>query len=195
MLLVKSITTQKQAQPSQKLSFCCLCGKGFDPSSIIDREHVVARNLIHQDDRNYPIILPSHKSFNNSVSEDDETVGQLIQLLHSTQSKSHKIKLTGFYKDQELKAGTVQGVPFERIIWRWSRGFHVALYGSPLADTPGTYTILAPLPEVTENGGKISRLPVRDQFYMISEVIRKNREANNLDVIDCYNGKLRYETV
>lgn len=193
---MKSITNQKQAQALQRLPFCYLCGKSFSVSCSVDREHVVARNLFRKSDReNFPLILPSHTICNGEQSCDDETIGQFVRLLHPEGSKTHKIELTGYYEENTLQAGTIRGVAFERVIWRWVRGFHSALYQEPLLNLQGSYTLLVPLQEVREEEGVFERVPVREQFFQMTEVIKVNRLSRNIDVIDCYNHALRYECV
>lgn len=192
---MKSVTSQKEAQTLQRLSFCYLCGLTFSQSSDLDREHVVARNIFRKSDRvNFPLILPSHRKCNGEQSNDDETIGQFVRMLHPEEAKSHKLNLTS-YSDGNLKAGIISGVAFERIIWRWVRGFHASLYDSPLADQPGTYSLLVPLPEIKMKDGQFRKTPVREQFFKFAEVVRENQLTKNLDVIDCYNHTLRYECV
>lgn len=189
------LSTQKQFRELQRIPFCYLCAGPITQECVTNREHVIAKSLIHASDRNFPLILPSHKRCNEEWSDGDETIGQLVSLLHSEANPSHKLAVTDHCPGSEVRYGTVSGVPLEPIIWRWVRGFHAALYRVPLVDRPGHYCILTPLPQIEIKNGRPFPVQVRPQYFKFAEVLRRNRLTNNLDYIEFYNGKARFECV
>lgn len=193
-----TLTTQKDALAIRDLPFCYICGSQFDVGDAIDYDHVLPKAIFDPPDRNFPIKLAAHRDRCHSpMNLDDEIIGQLLSLIHgkrpSDRNNKLKIELYKRLDSGELLASFNQR-SIEFLIRRWLKGFHAALYRSPLPE--GTeFAIQTPFPSGTIHKGHIEEDPIKEQHFEFVECIKRNRVARNLDRIECNNKKLRYECV
>jgi hypothetical protein len=82
----------------------------------------------------------------------------------------------------------IEGMPFWRIIARWVRGFHAALYREPVLSYDGA---VYPPFAGTEDLAMIP--PVERIVPKLVELLKRNRTAGTVDRIVGFNGKCRYE--
>src|SRR5438128_598782 len=125
-----AMTTQKAMRDVRALPLCYLCTQPFTPTDTIDDDHVPPTGLFANADRNFPLILPTHKKCNRERSADDQVVSQLVGLLHGRlHNRRHsKLKLFAGQTDAGLPLAAVAGLDLRWIVRRWVRGFHAALY-------------------------------------------------------------------
>ncbi len=190
------LCTQHTLQTVQKLSFCYLCGKGFDGRADQTRDHVPPRSIFASQDRITPLILPTHPKCNEARSSDDEIIGQLVAAFHGKYPKPEKMRLdvrvVETANTRSRFAGLV-GTNLHNVLSRWIRGFHSALYSEYLPNETRNYIHL-PFPS-----GNISKHnqvimdEILPQHQLFVEEIKKNRIAKTLDRIVCYNGQCIYE--
>lgn len=184
-------------QSVQKLSFCYLCGKGFEPDEPPTRDHVPPKTIFAGRDRFDPLVLPTHSDCNEAQSRNDEAIGQLLGVSHGRAPKTQNMRLRmDIIKDR--RSGTellgIRGIDLRGVIARWVRGFHSALYGTFLPnDTPNA--IHPPFPSGQQKEGGIEFDGVLVQHPVFVEVIKANRAAGRIDEIVCYNRQCRYECV
>lgn len=189
------LDTQQEMRKVKKLPFCYLCGEQLsDPR---DDDHVPPTSIFLPDDRNFPLILPTHKKCNVNRSAEDQLIGQLINILHKKTPDSRHKKLgvkAVRLPDGELLAA-VHGLNLRAIIRRWVRGFHAALYKEFLPENPGQFMTSTPLPaaDPIEKGGKL--IPVQPVVPEFVREIKRNRATGTLDRIICRNGKCIYDCV
>jgi hypothetical protein len=162
--------------------------------SPTNRDHCPPKGLFAPGDReNYPIILPTHESCNNSWKEADELIGIITDALH-TKQKSQNFAYTDRLETELVDFGTkqvasVSNLPLVPMASRVVRGMHALLYKEFLpAGTKSKFHI--PLPEAEIDTKKfIAPLP---QVMTFSGVIRKALLSNTADVVRAYNGKFKY---
>lgn len=148
-------------------------------------------------DRDFPLILPTHRKCNGDRSAEDQVIGQLVGILHRKQPnpKHNKLKVkVGFFEDG-APAVAIEGLDLRAIIRRWVRGFHAALYREFLPDDAGLFMTSPPLPEgkPQQDGGQF--MPVAAAVPEFVKELKRNRATNTLDRVLCRNGKCRYESV
>lgn len=190
------IDSQEAARPLQRLPFCYLCGRAFDGSEPQDKDHVPPAALFQKSDRDFPLKLPSHTACNGARSAEDEIVSQLVGLLHEEPSrpKTRTVRVAaGQFEDGTTGVGAV-GVALEAIIWRWVRGFHAALYRSPVPYRT-KYSIVAPLPEGKVTGTRVEPIAVAEVTPALVEEIKRNRATRTVDAVICCKGRCRFECV
>ena len=188
------ISTQKEIRDVRKFSFCYICGKPFEPTDKQNDDHVPPTSIFIKADRNFPLILRTHKSCNSDRSCEDQLIGQLIGFLHGQRPNEHHNKLNF----QVVKGG--DGQPslllkesrMKELVWRWIRGFHAALYKEPLPEKSRQHICL-PMPELNPIGCQTGN--VQEAIPHFIEAIKRNRLTKTLDRIECRNGKCRYECV
>jgi len=179
------------------LPFCYLCGRSFGPAEPRTRDHVPPKAIFLARDRDGPLILPVHSGCNQRESVNDEIIGQLIGILHGRLLKDDQRRFE--VEVIHTAPGTsallgLKGVPMQQAIGRWIRAFHSALYHEYLPrETPNA--IHPPFPSGQQKDGTWIRDDLRIQHPLIVEVIKRNRIADRLDRIECYNGKCVYECV
>lgn len=192
------LDSQTAFRPIQKLSFCYLCTRQFLGDEDVDRDHVPPYKLFAKGDRNFPLILPTHKQCNSNRSAEDQVIGQLVGMLRGrdTYDNDRKMRVVaGKFPDGSKGAG-ILGVDLPKIIRRWIRGFHAALYREPLPDTDKAVFMTAPpLPEGRARGTEVDFLPSPKIRERIVEEIKRNRLTDTLDRIITRNGHCRYECV
>lgn len=77
-----SILTQKELRDAGRLDFCYLFGDRFEASSKRSSDHVPPKAIFAKEDRDPPLILPTHHKCNQKRSGEDELIGQIVALLH-----------------------------------------------------------------------------------------------------------------
>jgi hypothetical protein len=190
-----SLITEKDLAAVRNPGFCYLCGKDFAVGDRINRDHVPSKALFAKPDRSPPLILMAHEACNTAEKDYDEQIGQLVSVLHrkpERREQVRKLKLgMGKIGTSHVPAGLLVDFPFGRIVARWLKGFHAALYREPLpGNTP--YKVSGPFPESNIAHGM---RPIEAVHPAFVAVIKKNRLTKSLDVIECNNGKCRYECV
>jgi len=152
------LNSRKSLRDLLKLSFCYLCGKTFVPTSRQNKDHVPPKKMFAIADRFSPLILPAHEECNNSRSDEDELVGQMVALLHGKRPGSDRLRKTlsvfTTHGSNEPLLG-ISGVNLNRIIWRWVQGFHAALYQESVSVFPGGF-IFPPMPAGHLKQGKVA---------------------------------------
>ena len=190
-----NLLTQKELSKCRSLSFCYICGKRLAGSEDRNRDHVPPKNIFADSDRNPPLILPVHVKCNSDHSENDEIIGQLVNLLHGKvfRSEMQKIKFGVVpKKDKDAPLTYTYGVNYKSVFWRWIMGFHAALYRSPVASgTSGNIHLPFPTGYNKDNTLKFEPMPSQQSLFV--HEIKRNRTAGTLDRIQCYNGKCTYE--
>lgn len=88
-----SILTQKELQDARSQDFCYLCGERFEANSKQSPDHVPPRSIFAKDDRDPPLILPTHHNCNQERSVEDELIGQLVAVLHGRYPPEDQLKL------------------------------------------------------------------------------------------------------
>lgn len=158
------LDSQTAFRPIQNLSFCYICTHQFHAGEAIDRDHIPPYKLFATVDRNFPLILPTHKQCNSRWSAEDQVISQLVGMLHGRDAheKDRKMRIVaGKFPDGSQGAG-ILGVDLPKIIRRWIRGFHAALYREPLPDKDKAVFMTAPpLPQGRTRGTEwtFSQLP------------------------------------
>ena len=191
------ITTQKARQGCGKIGFCYLCGKPFQSSDEQNRDHVPPKAIFLPCDRSDPLVLPTHSACNEGESGEDELVSQLVSALHKKLPRPEQLRLQfigGRLRADGEPVAFTTNLNLARIIWRWVRAFHAALYEEFLPRTSKCF-VHTPFPSGRREGDKLIGDPILPQQSFVPEEIKKNRVAQNLDILTCYNEKCRYESV
>lgn len=192
------LTKQKDFRTARELPFCYVCGLALTDGELRTRDHVPARACFAQEDRNHPLLLPTHATCNSDNKLVDEKIGQLVGLRRGVapEQSRRRLKLR-LLKDLEGDVlGGVNNLDIPAAIKRWVTAFHAALYREPLPrDT--TFAMETPFAAATiSSDGKIEAQPMREeQHAKFVELLKRQRASDNVDVIVCNNGKLVYECV
>lgn len=190
-----SLRTQSDLRPIQRLPFCYLCAQPITDDErrkkLIDREHLPPKACFAKPDRTPTLVLPTHRTCNNSHSDQDEVLGQLVATQHGTPPNPKSVSrlrtsLLPFPGATGMLT-SVEGLPLRRMIARCVRGFHAALYRVPLHDMSGY--VCEPLPS-SDDGTSINQIPPM-QFEIV-KTLKANRLADCIDAIETNNGKCRY---
>jgi hypothetical protein len=89
----------------------------------------------------------------------------------------------------------VNNLDIRGAVKRWIRAFHAALYGE-LLPPEATFALETPFQEAMIKDGHVTVRPLREQQHRnFVEVLKRQRAAENLDGIQCNNGRLTYECV
>lgn len=198
------LSTQKELRSVQKLPFCYLCGKTFTEGAEKDRDHVPPKSIFATEDRDPPLILPTHLDCNRAQSDYDEIVGQLVAAIHGKYPEPANMKLNVQVAESSntgAHSAWLSDTNLHRIVCRWLRAFHSALYREYLPDSDGTkdgtrFSFDPPFPvgHIDEDGG-ITVDTIRPHHAYFVAHIKRNRTAGRLDRIVCFNGKCVYECV
>lgn len=189
------LASQQDVRPARHLPFCYVCGGDFVTRRDNRPDHVPPKSIFADGDRNFPLKVAAHLSCNSDYSADDEIVGQIISVIHGRRTSKENLRaavraaeIVGRHESVAVLNADLKGQ-----IHRWVRGFHAALYGQFLSSITG-FVVYPPWP--------LARA-IADDTYVLEHVkkhqaelvgmIKQNRTAGCLDVIDCNNGKLRYE--
>lgn len=190
------LDTQKAIRCVRRLQFCYLCGNSFSRTEEPNPDHVPPSGLFAVADRNFPLILPTHRTCNAKQSADDQVIGQLVGVIHGRRPnpmhKKFRVSVGRFENGSVALA--VGGLDLRSIIRRWIRGFHAALYSEYLPQS-ALFSTCPPLPEAepTADGPKFR--PVMEAAPKFVEELKRNRTTDTLDRLVCRNGKCRYECV
>jgi hypothetical protein len=187
------LAVHKEFQKVRYLPFCYLCGREFIESDIVDGDHVPPSSAFNVIDRVRVLKLKTHKACNSAWSVDDRKFGQLISMRRHEAPRSLRDQALDLVHYRDLGMLALENLDVDRAIWRWIKGFHAALYRAPLIGDE--YSIMTPFPRGDKTDGGIVVRPIRPQHMLAVEAIKRNRAAENLDVIVANNGKLRYECV
>lgn len=190
------LISEKDLKRLKGFLFCYLCGQALMSGLERNKDHIPPSGLFAHADRGQPLILPTHRLCNGSRSQEDQTIGQLIGVLHGRRvnRKHNKLKIkVGRFMDGS-RGAALEGFDLKEAIRRWVRGFHAALYGEYLSPdcSFATYT---PLPEAIRQGDKVVFAPVPEIVPKFVEELKRNRAVGSLDRIVSRNGKCRYECV
>jgi hypothetical protein len=188
------LETQVAMRPLRKLPFCYLCGEPLDAGHNFD--HVPPSTIFLPEDCNFPLILPTHVTCNGARSGDDESIGQVVGLLHGDETaKIHKLDIALTRSGHGALLVLLRDLDLRRIIKRWVRGFHAALYREYLPDGPQRFMTTPPLPEPDSEAPGRGFLPPHDVISEFTRIINRNRATRTVDSIICRNGRCRYECV
>lgn len=191
-----ALTTERTLKAVSRLTFCYLCGKTLTSSDERDRDHVPPSGVFALADRNKPLILPTHRLCNGNRSQEDQTIGQLVGVLHGRRvnRKHNKLQIAVSQFKDGSRGAALSGFDVKEPIRRWVRGFHAALYGEYLCPTY-SFATYPSLPEATSKGNKVVFVPIPEAFPKFVEEIKRNRAVRNLDRIVSRNNTCRYECV
>jgi len=197
---VASITSQKDVQRLQDLPFCYLCGKPLLPNGKTNRDHVPPRSIFVKGDRGQPLILPTHTSCNGERNLSDDRVRHVFDIKRPDRAAPDQIsKVLGGAGIHRQDGGepmyAMTNVDLRGEVERCLRAFHAALYRTPWP--LGTrHKFETPFPEGVPDGNVSVEKPFDKNLHaqFVGE-IRLNRATGNLDVVEVYEGKVRYECV
>ena len=192
------ILTEHQAKAVSKLEFCYVCEKPFTKSNPSTDDHVPPKGIFLPEDRNWPLILPAHEKCNSEYSFSDEQAKGLIALLHS--SNTGKLPLKTKQVGIVERGGKPTGVLLAdlslcKIVSRILRACHAALYHEFLRDEDTNRVILLPLPIFDPKTGDVDKNEQLPQHQTFCKLLKDNRSISNIDRIQAYNGKFRFEVV
>lgn len=192
---MREIVTQRQLRECRNLPFCYLCGKDFATGERTNRDHVPPEAIFAKEDRNSPLVLVVHAKCNEAQSDDDEFIGQLVAVLHKKYPKPSASRLRAEVFHTNLSATPMLGLSgpqIERIIWRWVRGFHAALYGEFLPLDART-AIHPPVWCAKKKGNELHVRGPFPQESIFAERMKMNRTTRTIDRIISCSGKCTYE--
>jgi hypothetical protein len=87
------LRTQQAVRPAQDLAFCYLCGQRFSGRRSQNRDHVPPSAIFLKPDRNFPLVLPTHYACNHDRHLDDQTIGQLVGILHEQAPDAEHLRM------------------------------------------------------------------------------------------------------
>jgi len=192
------ILTEHQAKAASKLEFCYVCGEPFTKSNPSTRDHVPPRGIFLPKDRNWPLILPAHEKCNSEYSFSEEQAKGLISLLRpsNTGEPPLKTKLVGIVERGGKPTGVLlAGLSLRKFVSKILRACHAALYHEFLRNEDTNRAILLPLPIVNPKTGDVDKNEQLCQHQMFCKLLKDNRNIPNIDRIQAYNGKFRFEVV
>jgi hypothetical protein len=191
------IVTDQQAREVSRLDFCYMCGRPFTESNPSTRDHVPPKRIFLTKDRSWPLILPAHEECNSEYSFSDEQAKGLLALLHPTNigNPPRRTKLIGILKSGDKPTGVLlEGLLLGTIVSKILRACHAALYRQYLP-LQTTNMILLPLPTFDPETGQVAKETHLPQHKMFCKLLKDNRRIGNVDRIQAYNGKFRFEAV
>jgi hypothetical protein len=196
------LQSQQDFRAVRRLPFCYLCTESFKGSDTVSDDHVPPTTLFLRGDRTPPVILATHAKCNNDQSQDDQAVGQLAGLLHGTATNPQHLKLTYYAgrADDGSPLAAASGLDLRRVIRRWVRGFHAALYAEPLPES-GRFATNPPLPEADIGAGPspgtfvLAKIDVQAVIPRLAPLISTARARGQVDTVLSRNGMCRYDCV
>jgi hypothetical protein len=189
------LDSQRGFREVRALASCYLCALPLEPGQARDRDHVPNSALFAAEDREPALILPTHRACNHNRSGLDETITQLVAVLHGrpmTPRGRHPHMVRGTFPDGTTGIGA-RGLDLQEIIFRWVVGFHAALYREPLGRS--SRMTFPPFPEGRVEANRVVAVPVPEVVPEFVAAIKRNRIAGTTDVVASRNGKCRYECV
>jgi hypothetical protein len=159
-----------------------MCNRDHDPPNLI----------FCKEDRDYPIILPTHKQCNSKQSVEDSRIGNLFRVLRGEYYKKSREKLSLSTLSSRPRVVAISGLDFPGIIRRWVQGFHASLYHTFLP-VSRNFSTTPPLPRASEDG--VDVMPLPEVYPIFVYTLKKNRIAGSIDQIVCRNGTCTYECV
>lgn len=187
------LLTQQAVRHAQRLRFCYYCGVDFAATDQVNDDHVPPSSVFLPDDRNFPLLLPTHYDCNHGEHLVDQAVGQLVGILHARAPRKEHNRLAVYagHDTDRQPVAAVGGFDLPRIVRRWISGFHAALYLEPLR-CDGQFMTILPLATGDLDTGRIDEVPAI--AYELVRAIRTNR-SKGLDRIVTRSGKCTYECV
>lgn len=192
------IATSRQAKKVAGLDFCYVCGKPFTESYPSTRDHVPPKSAFMPEDRDWPLILPAHEECNTEYSFRDEQAKGLIALLHKPEKAIPPLKteLAGVVeRDGQLTGVLLEGLRLRSIVAKILRACHAALYGEFLKEEDTSKAILLPLPAFDPETGNAHEYEFLSQHEVFCKMLKDNRRVGNVDTIEAFNGKFRFQVV
>jgi hypothetical protein len=195
---MRRLDTLKALREVQHLPFCYVCGVRFEPDDTVDRDHVPAKACFAEEDRNGPLILPTHVRCNGENKLDDEKLGQLIALRRKQVAsvENRRLRFRFVYSPEgHFEMGGVNNLDIHAVVRRWLRACHAALYGEALPEET-IFAIETPFQMGVVQGEKIRLRPLREpQHRTLVATIKQERAGENLDGVRCNKGKFAYDCV
>lgn len=185
-----ALRVHKEFQAVRYLPFCYLCGRDLMDGDEKNGDHVPPKAAFNLRDRHPVLKLQTHKVCNGAFSIEDKKVAQLIALRRHQGPSSPRDAALKFVAYPGIGIG-VTNLNVDYAVWRWIKGFHAALYRQPLVTD--FFAIVTPFPRADLSSGVPKVRKLRDQHALAVSVIKYNRIASNLDLIEANNGKLRYQ--
>ena len=188
-----ALLTEHDLKQCWRLPFCYICGEAFQPDATKNRDHVPPSAIFAKEDQSPPLILPTHPSCNEANSLTDEQIGQLVAVRHGKYPTLPNLKLKVSphrVPGSDMPTGIIEGLPFRRIVFRWLRAFHAALYRQYLPSCGGY--VHPPFPAGDRPTDLSPIHPIQLEYV---KTIKKNRVSKTIDWIICRNGKCRYDCV
>jgi len=188
-----ALRVHKDFQQVRYLPFCYLCGRDFVDEDEVDGDHVPPRAAFNARDKEPPLKLKTHVACNSALKVDDKKIGQLIALRRREGPTSPRDQALEIVHYRNPNMAAVENLNVDGAVWRWVKGFHAALYRTPLRGQ--SYAIQTPFPRGDIRDGRVTIRPIRKQHLLAVDAIKRNRLTGSLDVIVDNKGKLRYECV
>jgi hypothetical protein len=193
------ILTQAEArQIRDRLTFCYLCGQPLSVSVSVNRDHIPPKRIFAAEDRNWPLVLPTHEHCNSNRSKEDNIVKALFDMIHRNRKPAvdarillNKELTIAYFAPNYVGLNTPK---LDAMVGRWIRGFHAALYGEFLpASTTGRFFLPFPVIERVNQQLKFKMFP--EERALLVALIKTQRFLGNVDRIECNNGKCLYHCV
>lgn len=191
-----SLSTQKDFRRCRKISFCYLCGKLLTCEDTT-AEHVFAKNMFREVDRQPAFILPAHLECNCTKSTDDEIFAQLLWAGRGRYPSARNQKVKPFFVQLADKHDKVCSMREDTTtqVWSWIQGCHAALYQTCLPKHTSPKSLITPFPGAIEADGLLHVRPITQQHRIFVDLIKRNRYVGGLDSIVANNDRVRYECV
>ena len=178
--------------------FCYICGKAIADGDNLNDDHIPPNGLFKSSDRSAPLILRTHRRCNSDQSADDQVIAQLIGPIHGRvpSRKDRPLDIEIHELGPGKTTGILRGQDLERVIYRWIRGFHAALYGEYLPPPPESrFLTILPFPRMTQDRPEPNPDPIHDAYQPFMETIAECEKAQMVDQIITRNDKCRYSCV
>lgn len=192
-----TLTAHKDFQDARRIPFCYLCGHRFVDGDRKNDDHIPPKSCFAKTDRNVPLKLPTHVTCNHSYHLVDEKICQVLSLKRGVvpKARNRRVAMEVFPPSRQHSVlGAITNVDIKGAVRRWVRGFHAALYGEPLPESPN-FSINTPFPTASRSSGRLRFDPLLPQHSLFVQTIKVNRFAKNLDRINSNNGELTYECI
>lgn len=185
------------------LSFCYLCGEPLQGGGQCNYDHLPPSSLFLKEDRTPPLLLATHVACNDSWSNMDELLGVLVSFIHGRPLGPRVLKAEAVTINGS-PATHVYGLDVPAFVRRCMRGFHAALYGEWLAEDtdnaihPSIHGVAIDR-ETGQPADPVQQILLTKrglaQHTFLTEILKKNRYAQNTDRVITRNGKCVYECV